>query len=105
MVCGFSTALFMTMMLFSTSASAECACFCVNGNLKTMCTTIDEAQQEPTLCGVFDYEACPSESGERPSASYDAPEEGATNCRDIRVYDALRGVFQDVKACDVLSAG
>jgi hypothetical protein len=92
------------MMLFSTSASAECACFCVNGGLKTLCTTVEEAQEEPTLCSAFAPKACPSEPGEHTGASYDAPEERATNCRDIRVFDALSGSFRDVKACDVLSA-
>lgn len=103
-IVGLSATLFTTMMLFSTSASAECACFCVNGGLKTLCTTVEEAQDQPTLCSAFAPRACPAGSGEHTGASYDAPEDGAINCRDIRVFDALGGVFRDVKACDVLSA-
>ena len=92
------------MMLFGAPASAECACFCVNGDLQTMCTTVDEAQDEPAMCSAYSQQQCPSESGDRAGANYDAPEEGATNCRDIRVFDAPRGIFNTVKACDVLDA-
>jgi hypothetical protein len=97
-------AMLISMMMFSASASAECACFCVNGDLQTLCTTVDEAQDEPTLCSAYSQKLCPSEPGESASASYNAPAEGATNCRDIRVFDALSGVFKTVKACDVLSS-
>ena len=97
-------AMLASMMMFSASASAECACFCVNGDLQTLCTTVEEAQDEPALCGTYSDNQCPSEPGDRASVNYDAPAEGAANCRDIRVFDALRGVFKTVKACDVLSA-
>ena len=95
---------FSALMLFSANAAAECACFCVSGELKTMCTTVEEAQENPVLCSAYSRMDCPEEPGERPSASYEAPEEDATNCRDLRIFDALRGVFTSVKACDVLSA-
>ena len=102
---GITTSLvFGALMMFAGPASAECACFCVDGELKTMCTSVGEAQENPAMCGVYSHMACPEEPGDSASASYDAPEEGATNCRDLRVYDALRGVFTSVKACDVLSA-
>jgi hypothetical protein len=100
-----SALIFSFSMFFSAQASAECACFCVNGDLKTMCSAVDEAQGNPALCSDYANRACPSEPGSRESASYDAPVEGATNCRDIRVFDPSRGVFTDVKACDVLDAG
>ena len=98
-------AMLVSMMMFSASASAECACFCVNGDLQTLCTEVGEAQDEPALCSAYSQNQCPSEPGDRASVSYDAPEDGATNCRDLRVFDALRGVFKSVKACDVLTAG
>ena len=94
----------VSTMLFSSPAAAECACFCVDGDLQTMCTTVEEAQAEPALCSAYSQNQCPSAPGGGASATYDAPENGATNCRDIRVYDALRGVFNTVKACDVLDA-
>jgi|GEM_PF-4129080 len=99
-----SAILLSTTMLFSTQASAECACFCVNGELQTMCSTVEEAQGNPTLCGNYPRESCPTETSSPDSASYDEPAEGATNCRDIRVFDSLHGGFTSVKACDVLDA-
>lgn len=94
----------VSMMLFSSPAAAECACFCVNGDLQTMCTTVEEAQADPAMCSAYSHKQCPSEPGDRAGNNYEAPADGATNCRDIRVFDALRGVFNTVKACDVLDA-
>ncbi len=87
----------------SGTAAADCACFCVDGELKTMCTTVEAAQDNPALCSAYSAMSCPEEPGDAPTASYEAPEAGATNCRDLRVFDALRGVFTSIKACDVLS--
>ena len=35
----------------SSLVSADCACFCMNGELQTMCTSVEEAQADPALCG------------------------------------------------------
>ena len=99
-----AAAVVLSMMLFSAPAAAECACFCVGGDLQTVCTTVEEAQDAPAMCGAVAASQCPSEVNAPASTSYDAPEEGATNCRDIRIFDARRGVFKTVKACDVLGA-
>ena len=80
---------------------ADCGCFCVAGELETMCTNVDEAQGSSGICSTSAAASCPEEPGTRVSASYDAPADGAVNCRDIRVWDAIRGTFIDVKACDV----
>jgi len=97
--------LFGAVALLSGSASADCACFCVDGNMKTLCSSVEEAQANPTLCDLSSPMACPSEFRGPERATYDAPHGDAANCRDVRVYDAARGDFTTVKACDVLNAG
>lgn len=82
-------------------AAADCACFCANGELKTLCTTVEEAQANPALCPVYAASSCPLSSADAGGASYEAPAKGATNCRDLQVWDSVRGRYVDVKACDV----
>jgi len=82
-------------------AAADCACFCVNGELRTMCTTVEEAQNDPVLCPVYAAASCPLESVSTSGEAYEAPVDGATNCRDVRVWDSVSGAYIDVKACDV----
>ena len=90
------------LLLAGGAAWSDCACFCVSGELQTMCSTVEEAQSDVSSCAAQAARACPEESYTPASASYDAPEDGAVNCRDVRVFDALRGQFVDVRACDVL---
>jgi hypothetical protein len=85
-------------------AWAECACFCVEGQARTLCTTVTEAQQDPTLCRA-DQAACPAPDAAAAATGYEAPAEGATNCRDMQVWDPAQNDYVSVKACDVLSAG
>jgi len=94
-----------TLALASNDTSAACACFCVNGDLKTMCSSVEEAQANPTLCDATTPVRCPTEIGAEQGATYDPPHEAAGNCRDVRVFDPGQGGFTTVKACDVLSAG
>jgi len=77
-----------------------CACFCVEGSLKTLCTDVGHAQDDPNECYVSEVTICPNPTGEASSWSYDAPEEGATNCRDARVWE--NHAFAIIKVCDVL---
>lgn len=99
----FGSLLLASGLFASGTAAAECACFCVDGELKTMCTTVEAAQENPTLCSAYRSLSCPEDPGDAPTASYAPPEAGATNCRDLRIFDALRGVFTSIRACDVLS--
>jgi hypothetical protein len=39
------------------------------------------------------------------SQAYDAPKEGAENCRDARVWDPSVAEFKSLKICDVKDAG
>ena len=85
----------------SSLVSADCACFCMNGELQTMCTSVEEAQADPALCPAYAAASCPIESATASSVSYDAPEDGASNCRDVRVWNSIQGAYVSVKACDV----
>ena len=90
------------LMLIGSSAWCECACFCVDGELVTMCTNVGEAQDNPNLCPSSGSASCPQETGSSDSASYEAPSSDATNCRNVRVYDAIRGEYVTAKACNVI---
>ena len=91
-------------LLLGSAAWSDCACFCVDGNLKTLCSTVEEAQENPAVCPLAESSVCPTSSDAASGWTYESEDEGAVNCRDVRVWDADDGVFHDVKACDVLSA-
>ncbi len=81
-------------------AFLQCGCLCVEGVPQTLCSSVEEAQQRPGLCG---QQHCPEyvaveEQGER----YVSPHAYAENCRDVRVWDAAREVYDGIKVCDVL---
>jgi hypothetical protein len=90
------------LMMIGSSAWSDCACFCVDGELQTMCTTVDGAQDNPGLCPITESAGCPQSNSDATSASYEAPEGDAINCRDVRVYDAIRGEYVSARACDVI---
>jgi hypothetical protein len=92
----------MLFMAAGTSAWSDCACFCVDGELATMCTEVGEAQDSPNLCPNNGSASCPQEPGAGSSAAFEAPSEGAVDCRNIRVYDAIRGQYVTAKACNVI---
>lgn len=90
------------LMLVGSSAWSDCACFCVDGELATMCTDVSDAQDNPNLCPNSGSASCPQEPETSASASFEAPSEGAVDCRNIRVYDAIRGQYVTTKACNVI---
>jgi hypothetical protein len=94
----------LILIVAGSSAWADCACFCVDGELRTMCSTVEEAQGNPTLCATYQGVACPVDSDQGDSVSYDSPKDGAVDCRNERVWDSLEGAFTDVKVCDVLGS-
>ena len=72
----------------------------MEGVPRTLCTSVEDAQAEPGLCGQRhcpDYVAT-EEGGRR----YVAPSAFADNCRDVRVWDRGQGRYTGVKVCDVL---
>ena len=92
-------ALFLVM---GSSAWSDCACFCVDGELATMCTEVGEAQDSPNLCPNSGSASCPQEPEMSTSSALEAPSEGAVDCRNIRVYDAIRAEYVTAKACNVI---
>ena len=100
---GMKSLLTVVLLALGSSAWAECACFCANGELRTMCTTVSEAQANPTLCVTNSFE-CPLDSGAPSGETYEAPVEGAVDCRSMRVWDALENSYADIRVCDVLGS-
>ncbi len=90
------------LFILGSTAWADCACACADGNLTTMCTTIEEAQAGTNECSVSEVTICPTPTHEGSAWSYEAPAAGATNCRDVTVWE--NNSFTAVKACDVLGA-
>lgn len=90
------------LWLFGATAWSECACFCIEGSLKTACTDASEAQSGANLCPASDSASCPPPDSADSSNAYEAPNGAATNCRDVQVYDAIRGSYVTAKACDVI---
>lgn len=88
--------------VFGASAWGNCACFCVEGQLTTMCTDVGEAQNNPNLCPSETSASCPQNFSTEGAGSYEAPNESAQNCRDVKVYDAVRGQYVTAKACNVI---
>ena len=89
------------LMLLGSSAWADCACFCAESELRTMCTSVDEAQADTSSCAGANAAACPEASDQVNGATYDSPVVGAINCRDVRVWNSKRGVYVEIPACDV----
>ena len=58
------------LMLVGSSAWSDCACFCVDGELATMCTVLGEAQDNPDLCPDSASATCPQEPEISASASF-----------------------------------
>ena len=96
-----SKTLLPLLLILTSNAWAECACFCADGALTTMCTTVAEAKANRGLCAARDPQSCPVDTREPSRARYGSPEAGAVNCRGSRVWDATRKTFADVRVCDV----
>lgn len=92
------------LMLIGSSAWSDCACFCVEGELTTMCTEVGDAQNNPNLCptNTGTSASCPQQTGADTGTTYEAPDADAVNCRNIRVYDAIRSEYVTTKACNVI---
>lgn len=65
-----------------------------------MCTTIGEAQDNPTLCAASNLQ-CPLDAGAPSGELYEAPESGAVDCRSMRVWDSVENSYADIRVCDV----
>lgn len=96
---------------------ANCACQCVEGVARTLCTTLDEARANPNACGTGELVAGDRGVGEQvgeqkvaceiapPSAEpvqrYEPPQ-GAVDCRGARLWDPHSNSYAVVaKVCDL----
>ena len=78
----------------------QCGCLCVEGVPQTLCSSVEEAQQRPSVCG---QQQCPDYVAvEAQGSRYVSPHAFADNCRDVRVWDAAREAYDGIKVCDVL---
>jgi len=81
-------------------AFLQCGCLCVEGIPQTLCSSVEEAQERPSLCG---QQHCPDfVAVEEQGSRYVSPHAFADNCRDVRIWDAGREVYDGIKVCDVL---
>ena len=81
-------------------AFLQCGCLCVEGVPQTLCSSVEEAQQRPSVCG---QQQCPDYVAvEAMGSRYVSPHAFADNCRDVRVWDAAREAYDGIKVCDVL---
>lgn len=81
-------------------AFLQCGCLCVEGVPQTLCSSVEEARQRPSLCG---QQHCPEYVAvEERGARYVSPHAYADNCRDVRVWDSAKATYDGIKVCDVL---
>lgn len=92
-----------TFGVVAVPVSATCSCQCVEGVARTACTSLEEAQANPTACGSGAQKvAC-----DVPPASTDAPlryepPAGAADCRSARLWDPRTRAYSEVaKVCDL----
>ncbi len=95
----------MWIMLISLAVSAalqaqdSCACLCMNGEPTTLCTTVEHAQEQLSLCSLAHQ--CPQVEPIQRSDPLPPPSGEALNCRAVRIWDAQYEQFRTVNVCDV----
>lgn len=94
----------LSATLWSGPASAACECYCVDGQLRTLCSGVGEAQRGVTQCMDRAASLCPV-ADPAASQTYDPPDEDTENCRDASVWDPSADEFKTMKICDVKDAG
>jgi hypothetical protein len=89
--------------LASSGAAASCTCQCVEGAARTVCTSIEEAQANPSRCD----EAGRTIACTAPPTATDAPQRyaapsGASDCRERRLWDPKTNTYDVIaKVCDL----
>lgn len=93
--------LLLMFALFSHPQFAACGCHCVDGVPRTLCQSIEEARVQPRLCPA--QMRCPVDEhhGEQDPLYFDAPDEQAHSCREVRIWNPEQGAYAGVKICDV----
>jgi hypothetical protein len=84
-------------------AAANCACQCIEGVARTLCTTLGEAQANPSACGAGEHKvACDAAPPVTEPLQRYQPPEGAVDCRGARLWDPHTHSYAVVaKVCDL----
>lgn len=91
-----------SLILWTPSAQAECACVCLEGNERTVCDEQSEASAHQNMCvdGAWQTD-CPSTVGEiDPTIEISTPSD-TVNCVRARVWDPLAEAYREVNVCDL----
>lgn len=85
------------------SVSANCTCQCIEGVARTLCTTLDEAQADPSACGRgVQKVACEIAPTSAAAPQRYEPPHGAVDCRGARLWDPHTNSYGVVaKVCDL----
>jgi hypothetical protein len=97
--------LLANLMLDAAAVSPACECFCIDGSLKTLCTSLEAAAERVDRCAGRIPARCPIRLEVDAVGQYAAPVAGAENCRDAHVYDPGAGQHRAIRVCDVAPAG
>lgn len=98
---GLACWVFLLASLEASPGHADCACRCIDGQLRTACLSSAEAAASPDLCPRVPLTSCPQNPSGVSQQSYPAPDELAENCRNVALYDPQVGDHVVTRACDV----
>lgn len=87
------------------SALATCACLCLDGTFRTVCSAPEALQNTADVCQARSGQGCASPPQRDQTRTYPAPAEGVGNCRDAQVFDAAADDYIVVRVCDVAPEG
>lgn len=89
------------LAIASPPAAALCGCYCVDGVPRTLCSRMEEARDGAGHCHGVAPTGCPAALDSLELRFYDAPVEGAEDCRDARVWDADASAYTTRKICEL----
>ncbi len=94
------------LWLVSSGAAAECHCLCVDGAPQTVCPEAEQLSGAGDLCRLRQpTPACPQAVPPADAQRYEAPHDGAANCRDADVQDPVSGERIVARVCDMRPHG
>jgi hypothetical protein len=98
--------LWVSALIVAPNAFGTCACRCVEGLARTVCTTLDEAAQNPVLCAPSSMRGeCPAAPPGFEPQQFAPPVPGARDCREARLWDPETGGYTTTtKVCDTVRA-
>lgn len=91
-----------TLVFWTPSAQAECACVCLEGSERTVCDDQSEASARRNMCvdGTWQTD-CPSTVGEIDTTIEISTPSDTANCVRARVWDPLAEAYREVNVCDL----